>query len=166
MMRQGDTGDWLGTFEGHKGAVWGVALSQDASKAASGAADFIAKVWDTVTGEEVYSFQHQHIVKCVAFSPDGNLLATGSNEKLLRIYDWNNPTAGKDVKSVFQNLINNLFFTDPFIISGHTSGLRHISFLGKGEKIVSCADDRTVRFWERSTGKVNLLSLGVSAIQN
>ena len=94
MIRQGDTGDWLGTFEGHKGAVWGVALSQDASKAASGAADFIAKVWDAVTGEEVYSFQHQHIVKCVAFSPDGSLLATGSNEKLLRIYDLNNPTAG------------------------------------------------------------------------
>lgn len=50
-------------------------------------------------------------------------------------------------------------FLDPFIISGHTSGLRHISFLGTGEKIVSCADDRTVRFWERSTGKVNSLTM-------
>jgi WD40 repeat protein len=50
-----------------------------------------------------------------------------------------------------------LFFLDPFIISGHTSGLRHIAFLGKGEKIVSCADDRTVRFWERSTGKVQTI---------
>lgn len=54
-----------------------------------------SKIWDAVSGEELHTFQHKHIVKCVDFSRDGNYLLTGSQEKLLRIFDLEKLDKGK-----------------------------------------------------------------------
>merc|ERR1711990_1006604 len=100
MLRQGDTGDWIGTFEGHKGAVWGVDVNEDATKAATGAADFSAKVWDALSGEEELTLQHKHIVKSVNFS----------NDKVLRIFDLEQPS-------------------EPIVkFEGHTSGIKQVMY--------------------------------------
>jgi len=95
MLREW-TGDWIGTFLGHKGAVWSAKLSTDSSRAASGSADFTAKIWDTYSGNVLHSFPHNHIVRTVALTPKSSHLLTGGQEKKVRIFDLGRPDAGPE----------------------------------------------------------------------
>ncbi|XP_033629663.1 serine-threonine kinase receptor-associated protein-like [Asterias rubens] len=130
MLRQGETGDWVGTFDGHKGAVWGATLNFEASKAATGAADFTAKVWDPITGDELHSFAHKHIVKSVQFSKNSDRLLTGSNEKKLKMFDLVNVDA------------------EPVEISAHTSNIRCAMWCSNDKHLISASDDKTICIWD------------------
>jgi len=90
MLRDGLTGDWIGTFIGHKGAVWSSRLSSDASLAITGSADFSARVWDTFSGACTAELEHTHIVRAVALPGVGTeRCATGGMERRVRVWDLN-----------------------------------------------------------------------------
>lgn len=93
MIREGDTGDWIGTLVGHQNTVWSARLSRYAHRAVTGSADCYVKVWDTSNGQELASFENEYTVRTVNFSPDATRIVAGGHEKKLKIYDLYRPDA-------------------------------------------------------------------------
>jgi len=135
------TGDWIGTFYGHKGAVWSTKLSIDRTKAASGSADFTAKIWDTDTGNTLHSFPHNHIVRSVALSPTADRLLTGGQEKKARIFDLHRPDAAPE------------FLGDDPNIGCHEGTIKSVVWTDENTG-VTAGDDGYVKWWDLRTRKI------------
>jgi len=87
-------------------------------------------VWDTASGRETLRLQgHQGDVRAVEFSPDGSSLATGGEDRLIRVYD---ARTGKQQYS----------------LKGHTKAVTALSFSMDASVLVSGSEDGSLRLWD------------------
>lgn len=77
-------------------------------------------------------------IRSVCFSPDGKYLATGAEDRLIRIWDIEN----KKIVMVLQ---------------GHDQDVYSLDYFPSGDKLVSGSGDRTVRIWDLKTGQCSLI---------
>ncbi len=70
----------------------------------------------------------------VAFSPDGQRLASASADQTVKIWD---STTGKEL----------------FALKGHAGGVSSVAFSPDGQRLASASSDQTVKIWDSATGK-------------
>jgi WD40 repeat protein len=82
------------TYRKHQGDVFAVAFHPTENLVASGSHSGDAvRLWDPKTGEDVQALPWSADVRSVAFSADGKLLAAGSYEGAVRVWDLSNTDA-------------------------------------------------------------------------
>jgi WD40 repeat protein len=143
-------------LSGHGGSVNGVAVSPDGLQIVSASGKHEAsnvvllvgtgmkyfdhensvRVWDANTGGELHCFtEHEHDVYCVAFSPDGRYIASGSGDKTIRMW----------------SALNGALYR---CLRGHKDAVFSLDFSPDSAWIVSGGRDNAVMVWNVRTGQL------------
>ena len=72
---------------------------------------------------------HSEVIPCLCFSPDGRLIASGSLDKTVKVWDAQNYTCVKTLE-------------------GHKGTVLGVCFSCNGKLVGSCGEDETVKIWD------------------
>ena len=122
-------------FLGHQEKINSVDMLPNGRIAISGSNDFVAYVWDTLSGQVIYRFNHPSRVTMVALDPKGRYAFTADSKKSANIWDLK---TGKLVSKLN-------YFNRQEVFSA-------VQFSPDGTKLLTGAPSRKVSIWAIATG--------------
>lgn len=131
-------------------SIWSITLSQDGKTLVSGHhADSTVKVWNLETGELRHTLRgHVWAVHCVAITPDGNTIASGSFDSNIKI--WNAHTGRQiyNLNGPGEGPIGwtRSFFSDNIVYT--------VAFSPDGYTLASGGVKQPIKLWRLSSGEV------------
>jgi WD40 repeat protein len=93
-------------------------------------------LWDVEQGQLVHILSgHENHIRSLAFSGDGSILASGSEDNTIKLWDVQQ---GQLLRT----------------LSGHTDDVTSIAFHPDGQTLASGSKDNTIKFWDVKRGEL------------
>jgi eukaryotic-like serine/threonine-protein kinase len=144
-----ETGELVGTLGTHEREIRGLVFSKDGRHLATASGDGQVKLWDATRLEETRLDEKPKVLHTlgarvagpgvnVAFSPDGQRLATGGEENTIKIWDVE---TGREIDKPLR---------------GHSGEVYTLAFSPDedGRWIASAGEDSAVKIWDSHTGRL------------
>lgn len=135
QLIDGETGQTVGRLEGHAGRVIDATFLRDGAVLYTVGADGELIAWDLATRRAAFrTGPCGAMMRAVAISPDGRTIATGSDDRIIRLWDSTSGALRQTILGARQHIFELAFHPD-------------------GNVLFSCGRDPVVQVWDVRSGR-------------